>query len=287
MPMSYGSSSGNFMIGTFDGQFLDGEAADVQVYSTTFSQQQVVTLYQQGISSLPLSGTTPIALFPLDGDTSDYLQMLDTGLPTSISYYSQPGTPYQTPSISGSGLYFNGASSNVLVNGQPHYNNANTMSVSAWVDQVSPAPSPTLPQTIVAQPSKYILELNQFSNSRSEALFSPCVGGSFRPVQAKKSDINTNSWYMVTGVYNGTAINVYVNGVLEASQPQTGNLCAGGSPTMIGAVPSTLPGPGYFNGTISDVQVYDVALSAQQVGQLYEAGIPISRSISVPLGGVS
>ena len=125
----------------------------------------------------------------------------------------------------------------------------------------------------------YRLSINR--NAKMEADFSTNFGG---PVVTPYS-LNTNSWYMLTGVYDGSNINIYVNGVFAASLPTSGNL-ANPSSTSIGST-SSAPYTNFFNGAIADVQVYDIPLNAQQVSQLYNSGMPISTSIGVPLGGIT
>ena len=81
------------------------------------------------------------------------------------------------------------------------------------------------------------------------------------------SNVNDGRWHHVVGVYTGTALRIYVDGVLEASDASTGpigitthNVYLGENAESVGR---------YWNGAIHDVRIYSVALSASQVAGLY------------------
>ncbi|MBI5872042.1 LamG domain-containing protein, partial [archaeon] len=79
-----------------------------------------------------------------------------------------------------------------------------------------------------------------------------------------------NTWYHVVFVKDGTAGKAYVNGadqtassdVLDDVAPTTNNLIIG----------SWYTGSERFNGTIDEVRIYNRALSADEISQLYQAG---------------
>lgn len=82
-----------------------------------------------------------------------------------------------------------------------------------------------------------------------------------------------NTWYHVAGTYDGISLKIYVNGVLENSVSESGNLWTQEPayeeyPLSIAAY--TI-GPGhyghlfFFNGTIDEVKIYNYARTAQEV----------------------
>ncbi|MHC4642425.1 MAG: LamG-like jellyroll fold domain-containing protein [Planctomycetota bacterium] len=84
--------------------------------------------------------------------------------------------------------------------------------------------------------------------------------------------LTTNTWYHLAGVREENTINIYVNGVsgnpgsgvIEAISPDNFKIGAfhfGGNPVS-----------NYFNGNIDDVMIFDIALSAQEIQQLYNNG---------------
>ena len=87
--------------------------------------------------------------------------------------------------------------------------------------------------------------------------------------------IDTNQWYHVVGVYDGTNINTYVNGALGASahfpnalRPNTNSAI----PLTFGARADGSAGFFTYSGLIDEAAVYDAALSPDQVLSHYQAG---------------
>lgn len=76
--------------------------------------------------------------------------------------------------------------------------------------------------------------------------------------------IDDDAWHHVVGVYDATSgeARIYVDGVLEASQPASNAPWAGGG-FMIGA--SDFGGAGFVDAAIDDVAYYDAALASTQI----------------------
>jgi hypothetical protein len=81
--------------------------------------------------------------------------------------------------------------------------------------------------------------------------------------------LTTNAWYHVAGVREGNVLNVYVNGVsgipasatfgeISPDNLKIGALHFGGNPVS-----------NYFDGTIDDVKILNIALSASKIQQLH------------------
>jgi hypothetical protein len=78
-----------------------------------------------------------------------------------------------------------------------------------------------------------------------------------------------NQWYHVVGIYDGSYLKIYLNGVLQgtSAEPISGVIENTSFPFTIGnAQASTIES---FKGTLDDVRVYDRALSITEVGDLY------------------
>jgi len=83
---------------------------------------------------------------------------------------------------------------------------------------------------------------------------------------AASVNVNYGEWVHLVGVYDGTTIRVYINGVERGSAPLTGNILSYSQPLYIGA--HGLPGE-FARGVIDEVRIYSQALSASQVQSLY------------------
>jgi hypothetical protein len=68
----------------------------------------------------------------------------------------------------------------------------------------------------------------------------------------------------IAGVYNGTQMMIYVNGVLKATANQNGTLDAHDTKVYVGAIVND----SYFNGSIGQVQIYNRGMDAAEVQQL-------------------
>jgi len=80
--------------------------------------------------------------------------------------------------------------------------------------------------------------------------------------------ISTNVWYNVAITYISPTVYIYVNGVLIGQNNYTAN--TGTAYSMIGA--NTTGGPSnYLHGSISNIQIYNRALSTSEILQNYNA----------------
>ena len=81
--------------------------------------------------------------------------------------------------------------------------------------------------------------------------------------------LTTNTWYHVAGVREENTVNIYVNGV--SGNPGSGVIGAISPDNFkIGAFQfGGNPVSNHFDGTIDDVIIFDRALSAQEIQQLY------------------
>ncbi|MEM3178166.1 MAG: PQQ-binding-like beta-propeller repeat protein [Candidatus Micrarchaeaceae archaeon] len=68
--------------------YFNGEMADLQIYDTELSAQQVEQLYLRGIGGGPVDTQDLVAWYPLEGDTNDYSAkpIVNTGYAVGISY---------------------------------------------------------------------------------------------------------------------------------------------------------------------------------------------------------
>jgi subtilisin family serine protease len=90
-------------------------------------------------------------------------------------------------------------------------------------------------------------------------------------VVASQQKFVANTWYHVAGTYDGVRMRLYINGQEDNSTPKSGNIFTSDSEWNIGAF--NYGGVAYFEGTIDDVRIYDRALSAAEILQLYQKGL--------------
>ena len=83
------------------------------------------------------------------------------------------------------------------------------------------------------------------------------------------TQVQLNQWYHAAITYDGAAFNLYVNGILDTSLPVSGTISTNNGPFAIGIVPWD---GGFFHGLIDEVEVYERALTQQEIAAIYEAG---------------
>ncbi len=80
-----------------------------------------------------------------------------------------------------------------------------------------------------------------------------------------------NTWAMITGTYDGSVVATYVNGVLVHTASYSG--AVGQPATYVNTIGALAYSPGTFStvGSIDDVRLYNRALSAAEIQEIYNA----------------
>lgn len=116
----------------------------------------------------------------------------------------------------------------------------------------------------------------------NEIVYSIKESDNFKTVSCSESLIPINQWAYVAGTYDGTAetLELYINGVScnspatgippSISDPAAGWRIGGGTQSDIYGETSY-----YFNGTIDEVKIYNYALTADEIEDMYNAEKPV------------
>jgi Concanavalin A-like lectin/glucanases superfamily len=72
--------------GVINGCSFDGAMANVQIYNTALSANQIVTLYAKGMNAPPIAPSNIIGWWPLNGDANDNSGNGNNGAPTSVAF---------------------------------------------------------------------------------------------------------------------------------------------------------------------------------------------------------
>ena len=99
------------------------------------------------------------------------------------------------------------------------------------------------------------------------------VGG---PTLSATGVVDINKWHHCTLTWNGTASFIYVDGVQVATSTGTNNPAA--TPYDIGKLSTS--GQNYFDGLITEVGLYDRALTSLEVASLYNQGMPTNLLVN-------
>lgn len=165
-------------------------------------------------------------------------------------------------------LNFSGSNS-VMVLSAALGENASAITVGAWV-------KPSVLGTDMAFVSKMnILTSNTtqwfLGRDKNNHMLFAVVNSSGVTGAAYATNVTTDTnWHQVTGTYDGSNVNLYIDGVLAApAAALTGSIAGGDFPVCIGGAWSSTAnlctGGLYVNGSIDDVRMYSRALSSSEI----------------------
>ena len=175
----------------------------------------------------------------------------------------------------GTALNFNGTNAWVTVGNNTSLALNTGMTLEAWVyptatmsglDTVVMKEQPATATS--AGTATYLLAANSSANLPMSAFWN----GSEATANGN-TQIPPNQWTHLASTYNGQYQNLYVNGVLVETLPQTGPIATSTGALRIGG--NSIWG-GYFQGYIDEVRIYNKALSNAQI--ISDSNTPISVS---------
>ncbi len=247
--------------------YFNGSVANIQLYNAALTNNQVYSQYKAGISGAPIGGVGNVAWWPLNGDAKDYSGYNDNGVTNGGAYFAQPNLALTNPNTTTfSAGVFNGVNSYVSTgtNGLPL--GSAPRSAFAWIWIADSAEHNVFTYGSQATSGWVALEIlasgggltfNEYSYAFTSALV-PTIG----------------AWHFVGYTYSGgTSVTLYLDGQSQTGTINTLNTVLGSDPSDIGKISNNYPGPYWFKGLISNVQIYNTSLSASQTKQLYNEGI--------------
>ncbi|MFA6304435.1 MAG: LamG domain-containing protein [Patescibacteria group bacterium] len=138
----------------------------------------------------------------------------------------------------------------------------------------------------------YQLSLNENSACGNNFLcFVVRVGGSYYPATYASSNLTSSTWYLLTGTYDGETVKLYLNGTLINSNtnPSGSITYTNNNPLCISqeASASDCTSDGsiyYFNGSLTDLRIWNRALSVTEITTLYKSYSPVTQTNSLDKG---
>ncbi|MEI7456711.1 MAG: LamG domain-containing protein [Nitrosomonadales bacterium] len=207
---------------------------------------------------------------------------------TATGVTGKPNTANTSPAITGNpgtcgyGAFAGGTSGQMVSIGNVDLGlgNAPGMSVSAWV-KWGAVPSSSVSQwgNIITNWTTNSVDTGQFwlqhSQTNSVFEFAARTSSARSYVQSSTAPV-MGSWYHLVGVYDGSFLHMYVNGVMEdkSNVTLTGNIVPFNSSfmTSIGnnaATNNAATSGRSFPGNIDEVQVFNIALTQTAINTIY------------------
>jgi hypothetical protein len=168
-----------------------------------------------------------------------------------------------------------------ISNSKPGLNPANAITVDAWINLSSMGntfyPGIIEKGNVGTSPSaeSYALYVDTGNPLSLKVAFLVATAAG-RATAISSTAISPGTWYFVAGTYdkNTGAVKVYVNNMPPNSNTNTGTLNATTHDLLLGKAdrtPSVYP-DSYFSGKIDEVELFNRALSAGELGAIYAAG---------------
>lgn len=235
----------------------DGATSQQGIVHASFGDHERDQL-ELGYQAVDTGGNALVGYWPLD----------DTGSAPDVSPESNDGTveggPGSATGIFGTSAYdLDGSSDYVRI---PDSNSLETapedaVTVSAWVNKDS-AQSGWI---AIFQHSDTSYNL-QFADG-NEPEFTIYDGDW---VSAASGGVNNNQWYHLVGVYDGTDVELWVDGSLQDTAAVDDTMSSGGG-TDAGLGENIDASGRHMDGQVDEVRVYDRALDPTEVNALYDA----------------
>jgi len=168
-------------------------------------------------------------------------------------------------SANGGSIVFDGADDNINLGNPDSLNITGSITLSSWIRLTNWNNYPGIITKGYDVTGGYSIHIRNDYSIWFEILSSANVRQIYNPTSLT---ISLNSWFNVVCTYNQTQMQIYINGIAAGSGYSTSVLIKlTSNDVLIG----NLPTYGFFNGSVSNVQIYNRALSAQEILQNYNA----------------
>jgi hypothetical protein len=186
-----------------------------------------------------------------------------------------------------SAYYFDGVNDFIQISNNPSLEPSNSITIAAWVF-IETNPSDNFPAIISKEAGiypGYVSYALICGNAGYNQLGDPGMLVTTNTVGYHWTGVTgaslLNQWVFVTGVYNGSYMNIYHNGNLATSIPVSGTIqYQNYLLTIARSMANSTSVFSYFNGKIDDIAIFNRALTQQEITALYQATPPCSLSIS-------
>jgi len=170
----------------------------------------------------------------------------------------------------GGSLVFNGTN-NIDLPSLGTFSRTSTLSIETWV---YPTSNPSTQRSIVTQYSNSnIFDCGISSDSNRYFYAYVSRGNQAADIVYDTTPYSINNWYSITGIYDGSFVSLYVNGIYKARTAYSAALTSvvGNQVWYIGKLRQVSTNYYYWNGNISNTRIYNRTLSPQEILQNFNA----------------
>lgn len=264
--------------------YLNGQIDEVRIYNRALSAGEIQSLYKLGQSDEVNTGASQAqGTGRLDSGLAGYWKMDDGtsgATPTTATDSSTNGNtltlnsgPTWTTGQIGNAVNFDGSDDSATVgSGSTSVALTTDLSLSAWI-YLDTTPSNGVMYEIMFKNSSgdasYLYRFSVYNNGSGSFLrFTPGGGGNHNE---SSTALTSGQWYHVMVTFDQPTLKFYLNGKLDttASDSVGGGFASGSGTFRVGGAATA-----YFDGSIDEARIYNRALSADEVAQLYRLNTP-------------
>ena len=242
-----------------------------------------ITMMSGGVAgAVPVITNGLAAYYPFEGNANDSSSVGNDGV--------ESGSPNYVGGVNGSAIHFDGIDDSVVIPANPNLSfGANDFSVGFWFRLASstdgPVPAMWVDERCCDERGFWLGASLQMSNS-------PPLGGVYFAVSgsgfgdatkatSSLSPIIDDEWHMVVGTRSGSAVSVYLDGLLVGVGSGPTYDVGDSNPIHLG---QRFNGDSFHLGTMDEVFVYDRALSASEVQTLFSSVPEPSTALLLGIG---
>jgi len=247
--------------------FFNGLIDEVEIHNRALTAPEIQSIYNASSAGKckPRCIAPPsnlISWWPADGNARDIISGNDGALMNAVRF----GSGKNSEAFILGNLYSVRIPYNVILTP------VNQITIDAWVKPAITFTQPYAP-IIGKNPTPFILPFTDYflgmgGNPMNPAFQVSTYGPTNYFVESSVS-IPANQWSHVAGTYNGSAVKIYVNGVLRGSAPASGPIFDSTLPAYIGQS-NTVNGH-TWSGKIDEIEIYDRALSDAEILAIYNS----------------
>jgi len=178
---------------------------------------------------------------------------------------AHPPTPASgwNPGRKGVGLNFDGGNDYVDAGNAASLNITNAITIEAWVKTTTITAQRNIIMKGGGTATNYGIDIGSIAGKLR--FFGYASGVAKGIILAGGTVIDDGIWHHIAGTFDGTNWIIYRDGVVDNSKVDAATLTPTTETLQIGARQST----GYFDGSIDEVRIYNRALSASEIMELY------------------